>query len=161
EKPTVSALKPTAIAKQDGSKQMGTGAEKETPAAAKVTPKAEKSTAQVTTERFVRAPNTTPVTTTPDEFRPWELKNQTHESTNGGTQDRSTSQGKIRYLAGGKLISQEEYKAMLLANEAYELIKDEKYRMAADILRKAVATCPTLPSVRTNLGLALSRLGET
>ncbi|HEY9868966.1 MAG TPA: tetratricopeptide repeat protein, partial [Candidatus Obscuribacterales bacterium] len=114
----------------------------------------------VTTGTLVRAPGSSAVATTPDEFRPWELKNQSRQASSDKQQDRTTSWGKIRYLAGGRLISQEEYKAMLLANEAYELIKEEKYRMAADVLRKAATMCPTLASVRTNLGLALSRLGD-
>lgn len=69
--------------------------------------------------------------------------------------------GKVRYLADGKLISAEEYKGLLLANEAYEAMQQEKFRMAADILNKALDVCPTLPTAHTNLGLALMRLGQS
>lgn len=75
-------------------------------------------------------------------------------------QDKSQQWGKVRYLADGKLISAEEYKALLLANEAYEAMRQEKYRMAADILNKALEICPELPTAHTNLGLALARLGK-
>lgn len=68
--------------------------------------------------------------------------------------------GKVRYLAEGRLISAEEYKALLLANEAYEAMRQEKFRMAADILTKALDIYPELASAHTNLGLALSRLGQ-
>ena len=68
--------------------------------------------------------------------------------------------GKVRYLAEGRLISGEEYKALLLANEAYEAMRQEKFRMAADILNKALEVYPELASAHTNLGLALSRLGQ-
>ncbi len=102
------------------------------------------------------------MTTTSDEFRPWELKNQTQDDVSdpqkGG--QRQTAWGKIRYLAGGRLISQEEYQAMLLANEAYEMIRTARYQMAVTILKKALATYPNLASAHTNIGLALSRLGE-
>lgn len=74
--------------------------------------------------------------------------------------DKSQNWGKVRYLADGKLISADQYKALLLASEAYEMMQQEKYRMAADILRKAVEMYPALPAAHTNLGLALSRLGQ-
>ncbi|MBX9685446.1 MAG: tetratricopeptide repeat protein [Candidatus Obscuribacterales bacterium] len=74
--------------------------------------------------------------------------------------DKSQQWGKVRYLAEGRLISAEEYKALLLANEAYEAMRQEKFRMAADILTKALEICPELPSAHTNLGLALNRLGK-
>lgn len=74
--------------------------------------------------------------------------------------DKSQNWGKVRYLADGKLISAEQYKALLLASEAYEMMQQEKYRMAADMLRKAADMYPALPAVQTNLGLALSRLGQ-
>lgn len=77
------------------------------------------------------------------------------------TENRQNSWGKVRYLAGGKLMSKEEYKALLLANEAYEMMRSEKYRMAKDILNRALSIYPDLPSVQTNLGLVLARMGES
>lgn len=77
-------------------------------------------------------------------------------------QDSESQQwGKVRYLADGKLISAEEYKALLLANEAYDAMRQEKYRMAADVLNKALEIYPNLPSAHTNLGLVLARLGRS
>lgn len=67
----------------------------------------------------------------------------------------------VRYFMNGHQISQEEYKASLLANQAYNAIHEEKYQMAVDLLNKAVETCPDLAMVHVNLGLALSRLGKT
>jgi tetratricopeptide (TPR) repeat protein len=96
------------------------------------------------------------------EFRPWEIKTSANAIASNPTQAEKPSKwDKIRYLAGGRLITKEEYEALLLANEAYELIRQEKYRMACDILRKALAVCPTLASAHTNLGLALSEQGDT
>ena len=103
------------------------------------------------------APRTSSVTTS-SEFRPWELNKEIPRS--GATTSSDPNYGKIRYLAGGKLITKEEYQAMLLANEAYELIKTEKYKMACDVLRKALAIAPSLASARTNMGLALTQLGQ-
>ena len=110
------------------------------------------------TQLVMRVPSATMVTTS-DEFHPWELANETHQQTPGRSTE-STSFGKIRYLANGRLISQEEYKAMLLANEAYELIRTEKYKMAVEVLQRALTMYPDLASGHTNLGLALSQLGE-
>jgi tetratricopeptide (TPR) repeat protein len=114
------------------------------------------ATASTDTKKVVRVPSTA-VSTSSQDFHPWELKNQTSSD---NRPDRTTSYGKIKYLSGGRLISQEEYKAMLLANSAYEMIRAEKYLMAVDILKKALNTCNTLASAHTNLGLALSRLGQ-
>ena len=68
--------------------------------------------------------------------------------------------GKVSYLSEGRLITPEEYKALLLATEAYEMMRQEKYRMAADVLKQALDIFPELPSAHTNLGLALARLGQ-
>lgn len=106
--------------------------------------------------KVVLAPPSSTAITHVGEFRPWESKDAATQT----TPNQNSNWGKIRYLAGGKLISQEEYQAMLLANEAYELIRTEKYKMACDILKKALGVCPTLASAHTNLGLALTQLGE-
>jgi tetratricopeptide (TPR) repeat protein len=121
------------------------------------TPKVETPTVQ--TKQVLPAPNTTTVTTS-SEFRPWELPRSTDTTTVATNNAPNANWGKIRYLAGGRLISKEEYQAMLLANEAYELIKTEKYKMACDILTKALAIAPNLASAHTNIGLALTQLGE-
>jgi tetratricopeptide (TPR) repeat protein len=68
--------------------------------------------------------------------------------------------GKIQYLAGGRLISPEQFKAMTLANNAYELIREEKYTMAVQILKNALVIYPELVSAHSNLGLAYSQLGQ-
>lgn len=112
------------------------------------------------TKSVLTAPSTSAVTTS-NEFRPWELSSQEQHSAAVATNNSpSANWGKIRFLAGGRLITKEEYQAMLLANEAYELIKTEKYKMACDILRKALVIAPNLASAHTNIGLALTQLGE-
>lgn len=88
--------------------------------------------------------------------KPW----KTDRAIKKPDRDKSQQWGKVRYLADGKLITAEEYKALLLANEAYDAMRQEKYRMAADILNKALELCPDLPSAHTNLGLVLARLGQ-
>ncbi len=89
------------------------------------------------------------------EIKPWQT-DRVIKKNNG--QDKQF--GKVRYLADGKLITGEEYKALLLATEAYEMMRQEKYKMAADVLVKALDIFPELPSAHTNLGLALARLGR-
>jgi tetratricopeptide (TPR) repeat protein len=117
----------------------------------------------------MRAPATS-VRTTGDDFRPWEVNELATSNTNsssslapstGASGNSRTNWGTISYLANGRLITQQEYEAMLLANEAYELIRQEKYKMACDVLRRALGVCPDLPSAHTNLGLALAELGNT
>lgn len=100
-----------------------------------------------------------PIATSSGDFRPWETTAFNPQTAAAGT--KSASWGKVRYMSAGRIISEEEYKAMMLANQAYELIREEKYKMAADILNRALAVCPTLSSAHTNLGLALSRIGQT
>ena len=114
-------------------------------------------TTTTTTEVVLRPPSTQAMRTDTSEFRPWELPGQ-HKD--GGEKQAHINWGTISYLAGGRLITPEEYQAMLLANEAYELIRQEKYKMAADILYKALGICPELASVHTNLGLVLSQVGN-
>jgi tetratricopeptide (TPR) repeat protein len=114
-------------------------------------------TQTIETKQVLTAPRTSSVTTSA-EFRPWELSKDVPKA--GATTSADPNYGKIRFLAGGKLITKEEYQAMLLANEAYELIKSEKYKMACDILRKAIAIAPSLASAQTNMGLALTQLGQ-
>lgn len=136
------ASKPTEITKpSEPTKPAGTG---------------QKPATDSETKKVLGSPSTAAVTTQATEFRPWE----------GGDNHSQTSKtdanwGKIRYLADGKLITQEEYQALQLANQAYELIRTEKYRMAADVLKKALSIAPTLASVHTNLGMALTQLGDT
>ncbi|MBY0360136.1 MAG: tetratricopeptide repeat protein [Candidatus Obscuribacterales bacterium] len=67
---------------------------------------------------------------------------------------------KVRYLAEGRLITPSEYKAMLLASQAYEMMRQEKYHLAVDLLNKALDEFPNLSSAHTNLGLAFCRLGQ-
>ncbi len=90
--------------------------------------------------------------------KPWETDKPVKRA---DAADKSQQWGKVRYLADGKLISAEQYKAMLLATEAYEMLQQEKYKMAADMLRKALDMYPELPSAHTNLGLVLSRMGQS
>lgn len=127
---------------------------KETKAPQQIEPKSDTST----TQKVLTTPPNAPVATTASDFHPWELKDASQAVSSQTAPN--TNWGRIRYLAGGKLISKEEYQAMLLANEAYELVRTEKYRMAADILKKALNICPTLASAHTNLGMALTQLGE-
>ncbi len=118
-----------------------------------------KLTARIETKKVLVPPSSSVITHV-GEFRPWEMSGAIADSGAGTSNAKNANWGKIRYLTGGKLISQEEYQAMLLANEAYELIRTEKYKMACDILNKALGICPTLASAHTNLGLALSQLGD-
>jgi tetratricopeptide (TPR) repeat protein len=112
------------------------------------------------TKTVLPAPTTSTITTS-SEFRPWELPKSAESAAIASASLPSANWGKIRFLAGGRLISKEEYQAMLLANEAYELIKTEKYKMACDILSKALTIAPNLASAHTNIGLALTQLGQT
>ena len=89
--------------------------------------------------------------------KPWQTDHAIKKAQSGESQQW----GKVSYLADGRLISAEEYKALLLSNEAYDAMRQEKYRMAVDILNKALELCPELPSAHTNIGLALSRIGKT
>lgn len=111
------------------------------------------------TKAVLRTPETMAVTAIAKDFHPWELGSG-NPATAAGTSAHAPGDGRIKYLSGGRLISQEDYKAMLLTNQAYEMIKTEKYRMAVEILNKALAQSPQLASAHTNLGLALIRLGE-
>src|SRR4029077_9778151 len=110
----------------------------------------------------VRAPSSL-VQTGGRDFRPWET-NQLSVPVEQSSSTRPTAPrangGTISYLANGRLITEQEYEAMLLANEAYELIRQEKYKMACDVLGRALGVCPDLPSAHTNLGLALCQLGQ-
>lgn len=91
------------------------------------------------------------------ESKPW----HTNKLVKKNDAKESSQHGKTRYLADGRLITAEEYKALLLATEAYEMMRQEKYKMAADILTKALDIFPELPSAHTNIGLALTRLGRS
>jgi hypothetical protein len=113
---------------------------------------------QITTKEVIRVP-VYPTVTTASEFKPWELQTGNKESPAVSNQQQQTN-GKIQYLAGGRLISPEQFKAMILANNAYELIREEKYLMAVGILKDALAIYPTLASAHANLGLAFSQLGQ-
>lgn len=114
---------------------------------------AEQKSTEIQQERVRIADNKGPGD---DVGKPW----HTDQVIKKACQDKSSQYGKVRYLAEGRLISAEEYKALLLANEAYDAMRQEKYRMAADILNKALDLYPELPSAHTNLGLALTRLGR-
>lgn len=93
--------------------------------------------------------------------KPWETDRTIKKNDGvGGESQRSKQWGKVRYLAEGRLISSEEYKAMLLASQAYEMMKQEKYRLAVDLLNKALDEYPDLASAHTNIGLALCRMGK-
>ena len=114
---------------------------------------------QITTKQVMRAPSySTP--TTSNEFKPWELNTGYKESPAGKQPQSNENSGKIQYLAGGRLISPDQYRAMTLANSAYELIREEKYTMAIEILKNALAIYPDLASAHSNLGLAFSQLGQ-
>jgi tetratricopeptide (TPR) repeat protein len=80
----------------------------------------------------------------------------TPPSTNTG----SAAPGKVQYLAGGKLVTPEQFKAMTLANNAFELMREEKFIMAVQILKNALAIFPDLASAHSNLGMAYSQLGQ-
>ncbi len=72
----------------------------------------------------------------------------------------SANSGKVQYLAAGRLITPEQFKAMTLANNAYELMREEKFTMAVQILKNALAIFPDLASAHSNLGMAYSQLGQ-
>jgi|GEM_PF-1752620 len=80
----------------------------------------------------------------------------TPSSTNTG----SAAPGRVQYLAGGKLVTPEQFKAMTLANNAFELMREEKFIMAVQILKNALAIFPDLASAHSNLGMAYSQLGQ-
>jgi tetratricopeptide (TPR) repeat protein len=112
---------------------------------------------------IVRPPSIESQASSPNEFHPWQLTSGKtligHASITGGASNPK-NWGRIQYLSGGKLITEEEYKAMLLANQAYELIREEKYKLAVELLNKALSICNTLPSAHTNIGLALIQTGD-
>jgi tetratricopeptide (TPR) repeat protein len=116
-----------------------------------------KQTPSAGTTQVALRPSTAIVKTGSQDYRPWETP-----AKNGVASDKAPhiNWGTITYLASGKLITPEEYQGMLLANEAYELIRQEKYKMACDILYRALGICPDLASVHTNLGLVLSQMGN-
>lgn len=72
----------------------------------------------------------------------------------------SAAPGKVQYLAGGKLVTPEQFKAMTLANNAFELMREDKFTMAVQILKNALAIFPDLASAHSNLGMAYSQLGQ-
>lgn len=119
--------------------------------------------ASASTPRIVHMPGLESEKSTPDEFRPWQISGGKtligHAAVNGGVSNPK-NWGRIQFLAGGKLITEEEYKAMLLANQAYELIREEKYKLAIELLNKALSMCNTLPSAHTNIGLAMIQTGN-
>jgi tetratricopeptide (TPR) repeat protein len=92
-------------------------------------------------------------------IKPWELPTGNKQLI-AGKLEPSESAGKIQYLAGGHLISPEQYKAMMLAKDAYELIREDKFTMAIEILKNALATYPDLASAHANLGLAYTQVGQ-
>lgn len=89
--------------------------------------------------------------------KPWESRDTKQAAVN---QTTPSNAGKIQYLAGGKLVSPEQFKAMTLANNAYELIREEKYTMAVEILKNALSIYPDLASAHSNLGMAYTQLGQ-
>ncbi len=68
--------------------------------------------------------------------------------------------GSRRYMRDGQPISAEEYKALLLANQAFEAAQQAKYVMAAELLNQALVVCPDLQTAHANLGLVLIRLAK-
>ena len=141
---------------------------------------------EVGSKSYIRGTDEAPVNTDPPKLATAKIgtttKAPTATSTSSGSTQSSSSSGpkpwqtdrvikknngqdkqygKVRYLADGKLITGEEYKALLLATEAYEMMRQEKYKMAADVLQKALDIFPELPSAHTNIGLAFARLGRT
>ncbi|MBX9568438.1 MAG: tetratricopeptide repeat protein [Candidatus Obscuribacterales bacterium] len=114
------------------------------------------ATAKIGSTTPVIPQSSQPQTGSSGEPKPWQTDRVIKKNTG---QDKQY--GKVRYLADGKLITAEEYKALLLATEAYEMMRQEKYKMAADVLTKALDIFPELPSAHTNIGLALARLGRT
>jgi tetratricopeptide (TPR) repeat protein len=115
----------------------------------------------VSTQQVMRTPAAKVETSSADEFRPWELKDGARHSSSGSKVSVANANwGKVSYLANGRLISPEEYQALLLANQAYDLIRSEKYSMAVEVLKKALGIYPDLASGHTNLGLALCQIGQ-
>ncbi len=82
------------------------------------------------------------------------------EPTPPSTATSTAAPGKVQYLAGGKLITPEQFKAMTLANNAFELMREEKFLMAVQILKNALAIFPDLASAHSNIGMAYSQLGQ-
>lgn len=113
--------------------------------------------------KIVRTPPMESQASNSAEFHPWQISSGKtligHATANGGASNPK-NWGRIQYLSGGKLITEEEYRAMLLANQAYEVIREEKYKLAVELLNKALTMCNTLPSAHTNIGLALIQIGD-
>ncbi len=120
------------------------------------------STLKVTGQLIAGKPVTpAPVATkAPEPVKPQELAKPVDSTANKAPSQPSANSGKIQYLAAGRLITPEQFKAMTLANNAYELMREEKFTMAVQILKNALAIFPDLASAHSNLGMAYSQLGQ-
>ena len=120
------------------------------------------STLKVTGQLIAGKPVTpAPVATkAPEPVKPQELAKPVDSTANKTPSQPSANSGKIQYLAAGRLITPEQFKAMTLANNAYELMREEKFTMAVQILKNALAIFPDLASAHSNLGMAYSQLGQ-
>lgn len=67
-----------------------------------------------------------------------------------------------QYVVNGKAVTENVGKAMMLSNEARNLLmSNEPTEKALEILTRAEVLAPELPEVQSNLGMALARLGRT
>ena len=120
------------------------------------------STLKVTGQLIAGKPVTpAPVATkAPEPVKPQESAKPIETTASKTPSQPSVNSGKVQYLAAGRLITPEQFKAMTLANNAYELMREEKFTMAVQILKNALAIFPDLASAHSNLGMAYSQLGQ-
>lgn len=64
------------------------------------------------------------------------------------------------YFVHGKAVSEDRYRAAVLASDALQLMKANQNDQAAEKLKQAVQLAPDLPEAHHNLGLVMAKLGD-
>jgi predicted Zn-dependent protease len=64
------------------------------------------------------------------------------------------------FFVHGKPVSEDRYRAAVLASDALQLMKANQNDQAAEKLRQAVQLAPDLPEAHHNLGLVMAKLGD-
>ncbi len=64
-----------------------------------------------------------------------------------------------RYYFQGREVSEEEYTAVKLSNDACDFIRQHRFQQASEQLQKALSLMPDLPFAHANLGIAMNKLG--
>ncbi|HEY9787123.1 MAG TPA: tetratricopeptide repeat protein [Candidatus Obscuribacterales bacterium] len=66
-----------------------------------------------------------------------------------------------QYLVKGKPVGKNVYEAMVLSNQARELLNSNQSEKALENMKKAAELAPELPEVQCNLGTTLAKLGRS